>query len=242
MQELYNKLTPVRSRQRAVRIVRLAAQGLFVGAIVATVLAVAGSVSGVRFIQFAGWGALAIGPVAGIVLAIARSEPWSVAAQAVDRHFRLDDRAQSAVTFLEKGQAGGMYALQIQDTIDRVTPLDTKSAVPFRFTKSHGMSVLIAVGAALVLAYLPVHQPPPTAKPNEASPTKSPEKAPPKAKPTLPTSVTWQPATNDRVLQEFESSESIDEMGSHGASDARLEFDLRHIERKYTPTFKQTSP
>jgi hypothetical protein len=199
MQEIYDKLTPVQRRQKLVRMVRLLGIGLVAGSLTAVALTVAGSLLALPILRLASWGTIACGPLIALVLAQRSPPTWTDAARAVDTHFRLDDRTQSAVTFLEQGKLSGLYALQVSDTAGRLTDLDTTAAVHVRLPKSLIMGIGWTLVALALLLFLP-QQERAIATDNTISPADDSQStaAKPKAVPaSLPDGVSWDSALND---------------------------------------------
>ena len=237
MQEIYDKLTPVRGRQKMSRIVRSAARCLLVAAPIAAVLATAGSLAAIPHVRLAGWIVLAGAPLVGIVIAFMSRDAWSTAAQAVDGHFHLDDRAQSAIAFLERGDTSGLYAIQVRDTAEHLSKLDTKSAVPFRFSKLGGASIACAIVAAAMLLVLPAHERQPIAAKHDVMPAAKLAAAPPVARAHLPDDVHWESAANDKVIRPLADAMPDGPSTPDDEVTERLNIDEQQIDRAYTPSF-----
>jgi hypothetical protein len=240
MREIYDKLTPVRNRQKAASVLRHMGRCMLAAAIVSAVLAIANCIVGVSHLRLAGWIVLASGPIVGIVLALVSRGSWSVAARAVDRHFRLDDRVQSAVAFLEGGNLSGLYALQVSDAAAHLAKLNTKAAVRVGFTKSAGASVVVVIAAAALLVFLPDRERTRAMEEHDSPPVAKPDATNPKTKATLPVGVVWQPAANDKVLRQSDDALPFGEATTAEETNVRLDFDERYIDLAYTPTFKTT--
>ena len=160
MQEIFDKLTPTRRRQKLALTLRMLAAGLVVGGLLAVVLAVASSLFAIPWLQIAGWVAIVGGPTIAIIAAQFSNVSWLDAARAVDRHFHLDDRVVSAVTFFEHGKLSGLHAMQIDDTVARIADLDTTQAIDLAKPKP----LLIGCGwvavAIVLLLFLPQNEAP----------------------------------------------------------------------------------
>src|SRR5580704_8761710 len=96
---IYAALKPVRSRQQRLFALRCVVVGLIVGAIAG----VAVGLSRQAFALDVSWGvgpaALAAGVVLGLCVGLSLRRTWHDAAAAVDAHYRLKDRAVTALAF-----------------------------------------------------------------------------------------------------------------------------------------------
>jgi hypothetical protein len=155
-------LAGVRSRLRRMRGVRGAAWGLVAAA-------VAGSLVGVA--RLAGWVSppplaavlLLAGPLVGAIFALVRRPKWETAASAVDTHYKLKDRAATALAFLRRPAAGEWESLAVEDAARHLSGVKAAQVVPFRWPRmlSYGLAAAAAVAVLLVW---------PTAGPVQAAP------------------------------------------------------------------------
>ncbi|MGC1275574.1 MAG: hypothetical protein WBC44_17845 [Planctomycetaceae bacterium] len=156
-------LSGVRSRLRRRRAVHGAAWGLLAAAAVGTVLG---------FVRFMGWLALPgwtpalllLGPIVGAAAAMLRGLHWEAAAKAVDAHYRLKDRATTALAFLHRPTGGRWESLQIEDAAKHLSSVKPEQVVPARWPRSLSFA-LAAVAAAVLLLLWPLAAPPVQAAP-----------------------------------------------------------------------------
>ena len=105
---LFRQLQPVRQRQWAERVVRATSWGLATGSIAAAVLGILRLV-GWLSATGTGWGVLLGLPMAAAASAAVWGwfkTDWLPAARAVDGHYELKDRTETALAFLRREHAG----------------------------------------------------------------------------------------------------------------------------------------
>ena len=151
-------LSGVRSRLWRVQAVRGAVWGLAVAAAIGAVLGIARLAFG---LGISGWSAalLLLGPLVGALIVLFRRPRWDSAAAAVDSHYRLKDRAATALAFLHRPAVGAWESLQIDDAATHLAEVKAEQVVPFRWPRllSYG---LVAVALAAVLLVWPLTSPP----------------------------------------------------------------------------------
>ncbi len=155
--EIKRLLSGVHRRQRLLRSVSWSVSGLFLGAILALVLAGLwrAGVGIVWWTPLATLGGCAvIGGLAGLFapLALERS------AASVDQHYRLKDRSLTALEFAGDDRSDPLRKLQVEDAIDKLHTVDPRSVVPWRRPRW----LFGALGVAIVLATVmlfPTQQP-----------------------------------------------------------------------------------
>jgi hypothetical protein len=150
-ERIFGMLDPVRRRQRASRILRAAVVGLLAGSLA--------SLSAGLF----RWGApgqaalipaltlLVAGPLLGIIVGLFRSRGWNAAAAAVDVHYRLKDRALTAVDFVHRAEPTAVHELQLDDAERHLEQIDQRQVVPIRFSALFPLAVCASVAALAVL-------------------------------------------------------------------------------------------
>jgi hypothetical protein len=152
---LRSRLRPVRFRQQALFALHAATVGLLVGSCAAGVLALTRLI-GLPVSTAAVVGAAAAGLVGGAVWGAARWRSWHDAAQAVDCHYRLKDRAVTALAFAQSPEAGTLHRLQIEDTLARLEAVDPRQVAPWKAPKPLPWALgALALAAALTLVPLP---------------------------------------------------------------------------------------
>lgn len=153
---LYRQLQPVRQRQWAVRVFRAAVWGVGAGSIAAAVL---GSLRLVGWLSTTGigWGLLLGLPIAVVAAAAVREwlkTDWLPAARAIDGHYELKDRTETALAFLRRDQAAHaneLEQLQLADAVRHLQRVEAKQVVPFVLPSSFRWA---AATTALAVALL----------------------------------------------------------------------------------------
>ncbi len=153
-EQILKKLEPVRRRQLALEVFRLAAIGLLAGSLAGLALGVWRWQAG--GIVATGWAALvlATGPVLGALIALVKGRSYRLAAASVDRSYQLKDRAATAVEFLRAGQPSPLHQLQVADALQHLDGIDPRRAAPFRVPTALPWGALASV-LALVLLFWP---------------------------------------------------------------------------------------
>ena len=162
-EELRSKLQPVQRRQLLQSMTAWVISGLLCGAAVGlgfalTRLAAAWSDGG----WLAGL-ALVAGPtLAGLASAVwlLPRPNWVAAAQAVDRHYGLKDRTESALDFAHRKIPADKQAfaeLQLADAMQHLSQIEPEVVAPFRAPRMLS-GALMATAAAVVFALVPLRQ------------------------------------------------------------------------------------
>jgi hypothetical protein len=152
---ILERLEPVRRRQLTLEVLRYAAIGLLASSLLGMTLGV---------LRWQGWGLgstlvwaaviVLAGPALGAFAGLVRGRPARAAAAAVDDHYQLKDRAVSAVSFMERGLATPVHALQLADAEEHLASLDPRRVAPFRIPAVMPMA-LGALVVALGLLFWP---------------------------------------------------------------------------------------
>ena len=149
---LLDSLSPVRSRQRWARAGRWAAWGLPPAAAVAAGLAGANLAGAATVPLWAVLAVLAAGPALGALAGLLKPSGLNRAAEAVDAHYGLKDRATTALS-LPAGDSP-WTALQRSDAAAHLARVRPREVVPFRPTRRLALGSLLAA-AVLGLALFP---------------------------------------------------------------------------------------
>lgn len=154
---LQARLDPVRQRQVQSRAIRFAAWGLMAAASAIAVAAL------VRW--FTPWepslallaGVALAGPALGYGLGLLWPRDWHAAAVAVDRHYRLKDRAATALAFLAREKSSRVHELAVEDALDHLSKVDARRVVPLGVPRvlPYAVGVLAASLLLLVLTSRP---------------------------------------------------------------------------------------
>ena len=153
---LYRQLLPVRQRQWAIGIARAAVWGLGTASVAASILGVL-RLWGVLASSGSGFGLLVGIPIVAAVSAAVWSSlnaDWLPAARAVDGHYELKDRTETALAFLRReqtGQTDELQQLQLADAVQHLQRVEAKQVVPFALPSSFRWT---AVTTALAITLL----------------------------------------------------------------------------------------
>ena len=155
---LFRQLQPVRQRQRTASVLRAAVWGLGGGSIAAAVLGVLRLV-GWLSTTGTGWGLLLGLPIAAAVSTAIwgwLKTDWLPAARAVDGHYELKDRTETALAFLRHEQAGqtdDLQQLQLADAVQHLQRVEAKQVVPFTLPSSFRWAVATTALAVALLCW-----------------------------------------------------------------------------------------
>lgn len=162
-ESLRTKLQPIQRRQVWQAVAVWVVGGLLAGSAIGLGCAVLRLAAGWTAGGWATAMALAAGPVVGAVAALIWLLPrpnWIAAARAVDRHYQLKDRTESALDFAHK-QASSEKAvfaeLQLADAMTHLNRVEPQAVAPYKAPRFLPGAILTAA-AALVLALVPLQQ------------------------------------------------------------------------------------
>lgn len=141
---IYAPLALVRRRQQALLVLWLAAQGLLLAALTGIVLGAGRWLAGWSVSPLAVVAVLLAGPAAGALVGFLLRRSWHSAASAVDAHYRLKDRAVTALAFLRKPNRSPLDDLQVEDAARHLADIEPRQVAPWRWPRS------LPVGAALL--------------------------------------------------------------------------------------------
>jgi hypothetical protein len=166
---VYGALAPVRRRQRLAFLLWAAAAGLLLGACAAGLVGLARWQSA-ALAWLSDWlfaratpaslvaGCLAGGPVLGALVGLCWRRNWHDAAAAVDRHYRLKDRAVTALEFTRRPARTDLQTLQINDAVEHLRRIEAGAVVPLRAPRVLPVAAAAAV-VALALGLWPLRTP-----------------------------------------------------------------------------------
>lgn len=136
--ELHSRLQPVRRRQLLQSFTSWVISGLLIGAGAGVVFVIARWIANWTDGSLMAAAAIIAGPtiagMAALVWLLPRPN-WVAAAQAVDRHYRLKDRTESALDFAHRQIPADKRAfaeLQLADAINHLTQIEPKLVAPFK--------------------------------------------------------------------------------------------------------------
>src|SRR4051794_26931460 len=132
---IHGSLKPVVQRQLGQLLIRSAARGLVVGSAGGIALGVA---------RLLGWpispslpiACLLGAPVFAVILGAIVSRGYKAAASAVDAHYKLKDRASTALDFAARAEPSVLQTLQVEDAEEHLARIEPHEVVPFRAPKA----------------------------------------------------------------------------------------------------------
>ena len=148
-EQVFQRLSPVRRRQRGMFALRTAVWGLLAGSLVAIGCCVARWLGA----SLAGWtvpAVLTLGPVLGLLVGLAWKRTWHGAAVAVDQHYQLKDRTTTALAFLDKPAPAAYGELQLQDALEHLAQVQPQQVVPLRMPRPLPYALAATVLAAVL--------------------------------------------------------------------------------------------
>lgn len=155
---LFRQLQPVRQRQWTASVIRAAVWGLGGGSIAAAGLGLLRLLGGLST-SGTGWGVLLGVPLAAAVSAAVwgwLKADWLPAARAVDGHYELKDRTETALAFLRHEQAGHVdevRQLQLADAVQHLQRIEAKQVVPFALPSSFRWASATTALAVILLCW-----------------------------------------------------------------------------------------
>jgi hypothetical protein len=152
-QAIQSRLDPVRRRQQLLRAIFLAAWGLLGSSLVLAVWAAGRTLLGWELTVAWAAGIALAGPVVGYIAGLAWRRDWHEAALAIDTHYRLKDRATTALAFLKKPDASSVHQLAVEDALSHLQRVDARQVVPLAAPRILPYSIGALVLAVLVLVF-----------------------------------------------------------------------------------------
>src|SRR5690606_24247751 len=102
--------------------------------------------------------AVVLEPLVGAVVGLFWRRDWHAAARAIDSHYRLKDRATSALEFLAKPGTNGVHQLAVDDALSHLSQVNPKEVVPLRAPRPlpYAIAAMIAAAVVFVVTTRPV--------------------------------------------------------------------------------------
>ena len=150
---IQSKLDPVRRRQQQLRAVYLAAWGVLGSALALLALAVGRWLGGWQMTPWLAAAVASLGPVLGYLAGLAWRRDWHAAAVAIDAHYRLKDRATTALEFLRRPQSSSVHKLAVNDAIAHLDRVDARQVVPLRAPRVLPYALAAMAAAVLLLVF-----------------------------------------------------------------------------------------
>ena len=148
---IYGSLEPVRRRQLGLLLMRSAAWGLIAGSIGGVTLGVTRLMG--RPVSPGLALAFLVGvPLLAVIVGALRGRSYKAAASAVDAHYKLKDRAQTALEFIAKPEPTLLHTLQVEDAEQHLARVKGSEVAPIRLprTLAYAASLLVlALGLLL---------------------------------------------------------------------------------------------
>jgi hypothetical protein len=191
------RLDPVRRRQQQMRGIAGAAWGLLASGCALLVMTLGRWLLEWQPNALAFVGIAMAGPAMGYVAGVLLRRDWHAAATAIDSHYRLKDRATSALEFLTKPGTNGVHKLAVDDALSHLDKVNPRDVVPIETPRPVYYAAAMIVAAVVVFFV--------TSRPEEAV-----------AGPTQPLDVVVAQAErmNDEIklLEEFAKEEKYPEL------------------------------
>ena len=155
---IFRQLLPVRRRQWTACVLRAAVWGLSGGSCAAVILAVL-RLAGWLTTAWTGWGVLLGLPTVAAAVAAWwswRHADWLPAARAVDGHYELKDRTETALAFLRRQPAKTpteIESLQLADALHHLQRVEAQQVVPFALPNTFRWSLATAALAIVLLCW-----------------------------------------------------------------------------------------
>ena len=154
---IHGSLKPVVQRQLGQLLIRSAAWGLLVGSVGGVSLGV------LRLIGLPIPPGLAVAfllgaPAFAVIIGVILSRGYKAAASAVDAHYKLKDRARTALDFAAKAEPTDLHTLQIEDAEEHLARIKPSEVAPYRLPKplAYAASLLLLAVALLAWPVTPV--------------------------------------------------------------------------------------
>lgn len=151
---IFAHLSQVRRRQRRLFVARMMSAGLLFGSLAGVLL---GAGRCLADWSVAPWLVIVVflaGPLCGALVGFFRPLRWHAAAAAVDAHYRLKDRAVTALAFLQKSEKTPLDELQVSDAARHLSQIDPPAVVPWKSPRLLP-AALAALAAAVALMVWP---------------------------------------------------------------------------------------
>jgi hypothetical protein len=154
---IYSELAPVRRRQQYMFMFGTTVLGILAGSAACGILALTHRLWLWPASPLWGVTALIGGALVGLAIGQIWRQSWHSAARAVDQHYRLKDRAATALEFLNRQETTTLQQLEIRDAADHLANVRAGEVVPFRLPRSLPYAAGL-LAAAIALVALPTYQ------------------------------------------------------------------------------------
>ncbi|HSQ57656.1 MAG TPA: hypothetical protein VLM40_18180 [Gemmata sp.] len=150
---IYAALQQVRSRLQTQFALRCIVAGLIAGAVGGLALGASRLAFGLDISWVYGAAAVIVGPVLGLVVGISLRRGWHDAAQAIDVHYGLKDRAVTALAFSDQASPTDLHSIQISDALGHMNAVQPRVVVPLTVPRAWPVALALLVIATAALAW-----------------------------------------------------------------------------------------
>lgn len=154
---MYAALSPVRSRQQMMFALRATVAGVAVGGGLALALGAVRLMFALEISWVVPALLLAAGPVIGFLVGLGLWRGWHGAAEAVDAHYGLKDRAVSALAFSDLVQPTELQTVAVNDALSHLNTVESKAVVPLTAPRVWP-AALAALVAGVAVFLIPLRQ------------------------------------------------------------------------------------
>jgi hypothetical protein len=154
---LQARLDPVRRRQQRANALAWAAWGLLASAVVFLLYAAGRWLAGWE-LSFAALAGIALaGPLLGYTAGLLWRRDFHAAAIAIDAHYRLKDRATTALAFFDKPADATVHRLALNDALEHLGDVNPREVVPLRTPRvlPYAVGALAVAGLLLIFTSHP---------------------------------------------------------------------------------------
>ena len=154
--KILSNLAGVRQRQRYQLGLKAAAYGLLGGASIAFAIALVRGFMGLSIAWEMIAVCLGVVTAVGSVVGLVWKRLWEEAANAVDEHYELKDRAITALEFARGNEESPLQQLAIEDAAQHLDKVEPKLVVPMQVPKALPYAVAASVVAFTMLFWQPI--------------------------------------------------------------------------------------
>lgn len=152
-EQLFERLNPVKRRQKLMNVIHAASLGLAVGGALACIAAVLRRLSVISVPEVTPVACVALGLLVGSCWGAIRRTSWHNAASAIDVHYGLKDRASSALDFVSGGTSSTVHCLQQSDALRHLDVVSPKEVIPILTPKTVPVAIFtLMLATTLTLA------------------------------------------------------------------------------------------
>ena len=166
---IHSSLQSVWFRLQTLFALRCVVSGLIAGSIGGLAIGLARLAFDLNVSWALGAGVLVAGPVLGLLLGLSLRRGWHDAAEAIDAHYGLKDRAVTALAFADQTAPTDLHTIQMNEALGHLHAVQPHAVVPLRAPRAWPVA-LAALAAAVVALVWPL-----APRESEAAPAPVPE-------------------------------------------------------------------